>query len=245
VDRGRDLAVLQRLGLFPGDSRPAHYVYALLFERVPRVAYVCGGGEGAWRGCPHADSGGYEEVARRGWQEVVWYPSEESRAAARERGANAVATDSRLYIRPHHLMCMTCWYGDTGGDEPRPNDLIYEIYLRIAREPQVPITLIEGCCMACDCCDGFHPDTGACTHFGGVVRDYKKDLDVFARLGVMPGATLPAAEALRLLFDRVPSTRDICAYGDGIVRSHEWEICGSPEGREGYTKGRAAGVGIV
>ena len=245
VGRKRDLTVLQRLGLYPGDVRPAHYLYALLFARIPRITEVCGGGSGPWEGCRNATTGAYEGVIAHGWQRMVWYPTEEARQTARLEGAEEIDSGPRLVVRPHHLMCMTCWHGDTGGEEPRGNDLIYELYRRIARDPEVPVTLVEGCCMACDCCDGYHPASGACTHFGGVIRDFKKDLDVFEKMGLMPGATLPARKALELLFDRVPSTRDICAYGDGVVRSHEWEICGSSEGREGYAKGREAGLGIL
>jgi len=45
-----------------------------------------------------------------------------------------------------------------------------------------------------------------------------------------------------MLFERIPSTRDICTYGDGIVRSEEWRICGTPDGAPGYVATRRTGV---
>jgi hypothetical protein len=96
--------------------------------------------------------------------------------------------------------------------------------------------------MACDCCDGFHPATGRCVHSCGLIRDYKKDLDCFQKLGLMPGASMKARELFALLYERIPSTRDICAYGDGIVRSNEWLICSSPDGNPGYEKARRTGI---
>ena len=65
---------------------------------------------------------------------------------------------------------------------------------------------------------------------------------MFQKLGLMPGATLPARELIDLLFGRIPSTRDICGYGDGIVRSEEWAICSDPEGNPGYARARQAGL---
>jgi hypothetical protein len=47
-----------------------------------------------------------------------------------------------------------------------------------------------------------------------------------------------------LLYERVPSTRDVCGYGDGEERSFEWRICGDPEGQESYRRARAAKLGI-
>ena len=105
-----------------------------------------------------------------------------------------------------------------------------------------PITLVEGTCMACDCCDGFHPSNGRCVHSCGLIRDYKKDLDVLQKLGLMPGATMKARELFALLFQRIPSTRGICAYGDGIERSEEWKICSGPDGNPGYVATRRTGV---
>jgi len=242
LNRKRDLDVLQRLGLLPGDVRRARYLYTLLFDRIETPLGICAYDTPGWEGCPLASSGAYERVRAKGWTAVVYCRSPEEMAEYRRRNAECLATGDRLYLRPHHLMCLACWYGGTGGESPRPNDTLYEVHQRIRRQPDVPIVLVEGCCQACDCCDGFHPETGRCVHAGGLIRDYKKDLDVFQKLGLMPGATLPARELIDLLFGRIPSTRDICGYGDGIVRSEEWAICSDPEGNPGYARARQAGL---
>jgi hypothetical protein len=58
----------------------------------------------------------------------------------------------------------------------------------------------------------------------------------------MPGATMPARKLFDLLFERIPSTKLICGYGDGVVRSEEWKICGSPDGNPGYELTRKTGI---
>ncbi|MBI3947133.1 MAG: hypothetical protein HY321_14505 [Armatimonadetes bacterium] len=241
-NRKRDLDVLQRLGLAPGDTRRARYLYAALFAAIETPDGICAHDTPGWEGCPHARSGAYERVRARGWQGVVYARSAAERAAYRSRNAEQITDGERLFIRPHHLMCLSCWHNGGQGKGPRSNDTLYEVLQRVRRDPDVPITLVEGCCMACDCCDGFHPENGRCVHDGGLIRDYKKDLDVFQRLGLMPGATLPAREAFALLFERVPSTRDICGFGDGVLRSREWTICGGPDGSAGYARTRETGV---
>jgi len=49
---------------------------------------------------------------------------------------------------------------------------------------------------------------------------------------------------MRLVYERIPSTRLVCAYGDGVVRGPEWTICGGPNGSSRYAKARRAGLGI-
>jgi len=79
-------------------------------------------------------------------------------------------------------------------------------------------------------------------------NDQKKDLDVLQKLGLEYGDleygdTLPARKLYELLYERIPSTRDVCGYGDGQERAFEWRICGDPEGQESYRKARAAKLG--
>jgi len=242
LDRKRDLDVLQRLGLVPGSIRRARYLYELLFKRVGTPDGICAYDTLGWEGCPLARSGAYESVRAQGWQAVVYARSDEEMTQFRQRNVERIMNGDRLYIRPHHLMCLACWYAGGKGQDPRPNDTIYEALQRIRREPEVPITLVEGCCEVCDCCDGFNPETGRCVHSGGLIRDYKKDLDVFQKLGLMPGATLPARELFDLLFERIESTTEICGYGDDLVMSQEWTICGGPGGNSGYVATRKTGV---
>jgi hypothetical protein len=242
LNRKRDLDVLQRLGLVPGDTRRARYLYELLFSRIETTDNLCSYSTPGWEGCSLAHSGAYESVQAKGWNAVVYNRSDQERAEYRQRNVKLINSSTGLFVRPHHLMCMSCWYGDGKDLTPRPNDSIFEIWQRIRKEPDISITLVEGTCMACDCCDGFHPSTGRCVHSCGLIRDYKKDLDCFQKLGLMPGASMKAREFFSLLFERIPSTRDICAYGDGIVRSNEWLICSSPDGNPGYAKARLAGI---
>ena len=241
-NRKRDLDVLQRLGLAPGDTRRARYLYMRRLDTIATPYGICAYDTAGWEGCALAKGGAYEGVRAKGWKAVVYCRSDEEREEFRRQSAERIARGERIYIRSHHLMCLACWYSGGKNRSPRPNDTLYEIWERIRREPDVLITLIEGCCEACYCCDGFHPQNGRCVHDGGLIRDYKKDLDCFQKLGLMPGATMTAKEVFALLFERIPSTRDICGYGDGVVRSHEWRICGGSEGNPGYALTRKTGI---
>jgi len=242
LNRKRDLDVLQKLGLCPGDTRRSRYLIELLFEQLQTPRGICAYATPGWEGCELATSGAYERVRDEGWREMVYCRSDEERAEFRAGNALAIAQGDRIFMRLHHLMCMCCWYRGGEASGLRPNDTLAEILQRIQAEPDVPITLVEGQCEACDCCDGFHPDTGRCVHAGGLIRDFKKDLDCFQVLGLMPGATLPARELMDLIFDRIGSTTEICGYGDGVATANEWRVCGGPGGNSGYAKTRHTGV---
>jgi len=203
---------------------------------------ICAYDTPGWEGCPVARGGVYERVRDEGWQALAGHRSAEEMGEYRKCNAAHITSDDRIFMRPHHLMCLACGYAGGANDTPRSNDTLYEILQRMRREPEVPVTLVEGTCEACDCCDGFHPATGRCVHGGGLIRDYKKDLDCFQKLGLMPGSTMPANKLYRLLFERIPSTRDVCGYGDGVTVSEEWRICGDPNGNPGYEASRQAGM---
>ncbi len=241
-NRKRDLDVLQKLGLSPGDTRRARYLYALLFERIETPQGICAYDTTGWEGCPHASSGAYEKIRHKGWSAIVYKRSDEDKNEYRKKSVAEIYSGERLYIRSHHLMCMSCGYNGGTLNSPRPEDTIYEAILQIQEYPDVEITLVEGCCSLCDPCDGYDPKTDRCVHGGGLIRDYKKDLDVFQRLGLMPGATMKARELFKLLFERIPSTRYVCAYGDGILTSNEWSICGGEEGNAAYKKTIESGI---
>lgn len=155
----------------------------------------------------------------------------------------AVASEPSVTVRlvsdadrtPHYSL--TC-----GPARSAPGPVPRSVFARLQWDPETPITLVEGCCEICNCCDGFSPTTKRCVHGGGLIRDYKKDLDVLQKLGLAPGATMPARDLIRLMFERIPSTRDICAYGDGVARSAEWSICGDPKGSAGYARSREKGM---
>jgi hypothetical protein len=240
--RKMDLDVLQRLGLAPGDTRRARYLYELLFSRIETVEGICLNGTGLWEDCSLARKGAYESVRSKGWQSMVYCRPEQEKNAFRENNIRMIENSDELFIRPHHLMCLSCWYGEGKDLKPRKDDTIFEICQRIRKDPDIMITLVEGTCMVCDCCDGFHPETGRCVHSCGLIRDYKKDLDCFRKMGLMPGSSLKATDMFTLLFENIPSTKDICGYGDGIVRSNEWSVCGGPDGNPGYVKARERGI---
>jgi len=238
-NRKRDLDVLQNLGLVPGDTRRSRYLYELLLERVETPNGICAYDTPGWEGCPLACSGAYEKARSAGSRKIVFDRTDEDKAQARKPSALRVRTDPVLRIRPHHLMCMSCWYGGSQGEPaPRNNDTLDELWERIRTDPEVEIILVEGNCEACHCCDGYHPASTRCVHACGLIRDYKKDLDVFQKLGLMPGARMNARELLKLIYERVLSTRDVCGYGTGMVNGQEWRICGGPEGKAGYVRSR-------
>ena len=241
-NRKRDLDVLQKLGLVPGDIRRARYLYTLLFERIATPQGICAYDTPGWEGCPHASSVAYEEIRAKGFSAVVYMRSDKERKQYKETSVAETYNCEKLYIRSHHLMCMACYYSGGKGNVPRENDNLYEAIERIQENPDIEITLVEGCCMLCDPCDGYDLKTDRCVHGGGLIRDYKKDLDVFQKLGLMPGATMKAKEIYDLLFERIPSTKHVCAYEDGILTSHEWSICGGSEGNEGYKRTIESGI---
>ena len=240
--RKKDLDVLQRLGLIPDSHRPAWYLYKLLLDRVPTVRGICAYDAVTsieWEGCPHAKAGYYERARKEGVGLFIPPRSEEDMQKAKEESVERICHDERLFIRPHHLMCVTCFHG-RGGSAPLKEDNLYEVLKRIQEDPDTPITLIEGCCMICPPCPAYNPESHLCDT-NCQIRDYKKDLDVFQKLGLAPGATLKARDLYALLSERIPSSMSICGYGDALVTSHEWEICGGV--KEGsYEKGREKGI---
>ncbi len=242
LNRKRDLDVLQRLGLVPGSIRRARYLYELLFERIETLVGICAYDTPGWEGCAIARRGVYERVRAKGWQAIVYRRGEEEMAAFRKRNVEEIRKADRLAVRPHHLMCLCCGLAGGKNERPRPNDTLYELLLRIREDPDIPIMLVEGCCMACECCDGYHPETGRCVHAGGLIRDYKKDLDVLQKLGLTPGDTMKARELFALLFERITSTREVCAHGDGVATCNEWAVCGDPDGHSGYEATRKKGI---
>ena len=232
-NRKRDLDVLQKLGLIPGAIRRARFLIERLFATIETPCEICSYKTSQWKGCNQAESGYYEEICAKGWSEIVYSRPELEKTQARVESVTRIENDKGIFMRPHHLMCLCCFAGLETTNSIR-NDTLAEIYARIKKDPQLKITLIEGACEACFCCDGFHPSTGRCVHSCGLIRDYKKDLDLFQKLGLMPGVTLTAKELYALIFEKVSPTKEICGYGDGVVRSPEWTICGDPEGSSGY-----------
>lgn len=245
----RDLDVIQKLGLVPGDARPALDMFERLLANVPTAKGICGYEKvtaETWRGCDRAGSGDYEKGHTLGIQAIIPPRDAQEKAEFKKTSAAAIYQAKRLRIRPHHLMCMSCFYGGHIDKlAPIKEDNLFEAIDAIHKNPDVPVTLIRGTCMICPPCSHYDPKTRFC--LGGrsmALRDQKKDLDVLQKLGLKYGDTLPARKLYDLLYERIPSTRDICGWGDGQKRAPEWSICGDPEGNETYRKARAAKLGI-
>ncbi len=245
----RDLDILQKLGLVPGDTRPAVDLFERLLAKVPAAKGICGYETvtaDAWRGCPRASSGDYEKGHALGIGAIIPPRDKQEKADFKKASAAAIYQAKALRIRPHHLMCMSCFYGARMDKlAPIQEDNLFEAIDAIQKNPDVPVTLIRGTCMICPPCSRYDPKTRQC--LGGksmALRDQKKDLDVLQKLGLEYGDTLPARRLYELLYERIPSTRDVCGYGDGEERAFEWRICGDPEGQQSYLKARAAMLGL-
>jgi len=245
----RDLDVVHTLGLVPGDTRPALEMFNRIFKDIPACAGICGYADvtsGEWAGCPLCDSGNYERGHDLGVAALIPPRPQEEKATAKEQSASAMYSADVLHIRPHHLMCMTCFHGGREHLEPIQEDNLFEAIDILQNNPDMPVKLIAGPCMICPPCSKYDARNNLCIGAIGIgLRDQKKDLDVLQLLGMKYGDTMPARQLLRRLYERVHSTRQICGYGDGIVRGQEWTICGGPDGSPNYKKGRAAGMGVV
>ena len=245
----RDLDILQRLGLTPGIVMPAIDLFDLLLSAMPHVEDITGYRKDR-RGCWPTSAQEADDYARgvaMGLGAIFRLRSSEERAQAKRESVAAIESAESLRIRPHHLMCMTCFYGERLGKlAPIEEDNLCELIVAIQRRPDIPITLVEGPCMVCPPCSFYDPQSKLCyLRIGIGLRDEKKDLDVLELLCLSYGDTLPARQLLSLLYERIPSTRLVCGYGDGRERSPSWRICDGPEGSERYRRGREAGLGVL
>ena len=244
----RDLDIVQKLGLVPGDTRPAIDMFERVLAKIPQARGICGyesQTSDTWRGCEQAGSGNYEKGRELGINAVIPPRDPQEKAQYKQTSAAAIYAAPALQIRPHHLLCMSCFHGGKDKLAPIAEDNLFEAIDRIQKQPDVPVTLIAGVCMICPPCGKYDPVNKLCV--GGhsmALRDQKKDLDVLQKLGLKYGETLPARKLLDLLYERIPSTRDICGYGDGETRAYEWSICGSAVKDDAYQKARAARLGI-
>lgn len=248
----RDLHILQKLGLAPGDTRPAIMLFQQILEAIETGDGICDGGRSdsdTWREQSGVTPADYAKGRALGLGAIIPPRTDEDMARAKAETAKSTLEADHLYLRPHHAMCMSCFYGRRleAGEPLAPiaPDNLYEAIIAIHRNPEIPITLIEGPCMICPPCQGYDPKTKLCiAPISMGLRDEKKDLDVLYRLDLKYGDTLPAKEFFTRLHDEIHSTTDICGHGDGIVRSPEWRVCGGPNGEPGYLRARKDRLGI-
>lgn len=245
----RDLDIIQKLGLVPGDTRPAIDMFERLLARIPHSRGICGyptRTSDTWRGCAQAGSGKYEKGRELGIKVIIPPRDPQEKAQYKRLSAAAIYQARVLQIRPHHLLCMSCFHGGKDKLAPIAEDNLFEAIDVIQKHPDIPVTLIAGVCMICPPCGKYDPASKLCV--GGhsmALRDQKKDLDVLQKLGLRYGDTLPARKLYQLLFERIPSVRDICGYGDGETRAPEWSICSGAQKDDAYQKARAARLGIT
>ncbi|MFH1476156.1 MAG: hypothetical protein ABIH24_01510 [Verrucomicrobiota bacterium] len=244
----RDLDILQRMGMAPGDTRPARDLIERMLQSIKTTRNLCGytGNHAApnWRGCQQALSGAFERGRAKAFKTLIPGRPAREMALVKKQTAAAMYRAARLHIRPHHLMCMACFYSRQAF-APIAEDNLYEALDIMRENPAIPVTLVRGCCMICPPCSAFDAATGLCVGGHGMsLRDQKKDLDVLQRLDLDYGATLPARTLYKKLFGRIRSAREICGFQDGIVRGEAWTICGTVKERA-YERSRASGMGIV
>ncbi len=241
----RDLDILQKTGLVPGTTMPARFLMEKLLESVESEEKICvGNRSGIWRGCKRSKKGAYKKARTRGLAAII--PERRSSECAKEKkiSVKKMYNAEMLLIRPHHLMCMVCFSAGPSAGEPIEADNLYEAVEIIRKKPDIPVKLVEGPCMICPPCKVFLPDRKICigNHSMGL-RDEKKDLDVLQKIDMKYGDIMGARELYSKLFAAVKSTKEICGFGDGVVRSPEWKGCGM-KGRREYVKARKKGMKI-
>ncbi len=244
----RDLDIVQKLGLVPGDIRPAIDMFERVLAQIPQSRGICGYGpqtSDTWRGCSQAESGNYEKGRELGINALIPPRDAQEKTQYKQTSAAAIYQAPALQIRPHHLLCMSCFHGGQDRLAPIEEDNLFEAIDVIQQQPDIPVMLIAGVCMICPPCGKYDPANKLCV--GGrsmALRDQKKDLDVLQKLDLSYGDTLPARQLFQRLYERILSTREICGYGDGETRATEWSICGSAEQGDAYQKARAVQLGI-
>jgi hypothetical protein len=93
----RDLDVLQKLGLVPGDTRPAVDLFERLLANVPVAKGICGYETvtaDTWRGCPRAASGDYEKGHALGIGAIIPPRDEQEKAEFKKASVDLPGRDA-------------------------------------------------------------------------------------------------------------------------------------------------------
>ncbi len=259
ASRRKNLEVCRLLGIAPGAVLPAWALYMTLFERLPDIRSVCATGEPdseIWPRCLHAEAGHYERVRNaeptsledqtehgealdgHGRWAMFRMRTRDDMHSAKDESARFIEADAaHLYIRPQHLLCILCTMEAT---QPLIQDNLVELRERMQDDPDIPVTIVEGCCMVCDSCNVYHPGEHLCytTH----IKNQLRDLNILQKLDLEPGATLPAGELYSRIYARIDSLMDVCGWGDGLNTVHFWAPCG---GAGGDALARARDSGLI
>jgi hypothetical protein len=245
-NRKRDLDILQRLDLEPGCTLPARALLLTVLKRITTVSGICGYATvtaAEWAGCPQAKSGNYERGHARGIAPLIPPRSELEMAEEKKKSLAALYAAKEVTIRPHILLCAVCQYG--GGTRPpyREDNLPELLEVILTKNPQLPIRMArQADWMMCAPCPKRVALLNACVNVlgSGGLSNEKRDLDMLQKLGLHFGSSLPARELLRLIFERIPTTKEICGR-DNAMPSVWWDPCGESNfkhGQPNYEKGR-------
>lgn len=222
MQRRMDLHVLQRLMLAPGDARSARELFRRAAEWITTLDGICvfATPSEKWPSWPAEAVAAYA----RGLENKLPCPqTDEQRAAAKVASVAEIETGDSLYLRPHHLMCIMCYYG-SGSDQVLGHDNLWEPILRMREDPNIPITFVEGDCQVCPPCQSYDHRSGACITLCGL-KDRRKDLDTLQLLDMLPGDRMPAKELFARYIERIPHANPVCYYAEASVP--EWRPCGS------------------
>jgi hypothetical protein len=249
VNTRRDLVVLQRLGLVPGDTRPAMMLFQRLLAAVEDLAALVPArpNSGVWAAPGRLDSESYRKGRERGLAALFPQRTASELTLLKDLSGKALLAAGTLSCRPHHLLCICCFYGNNveNGLKPIPDDNLFEALHAIQRNPLLPVTLIEGTDDICQPCAAYDPGTSLClAQHSMSLRDELKDLQLLYLLDLAYGTTLPARELFLRIFTAVANTTQLCGYGDGVTRSLDWSVCGGPTGNPGYLRARKDKLGL-
>ncbi len=223
AQRKRDLDILREMGATPETVRTAQAWSELLTEYIPKVDRICSPHEQQtddWRNCPNTHAGFYE----KGLKNLCRTREECEMFRAKVSSCEALKITDSFSVRAHHFLCMICFVGGKCPDEPLQEDNLYELWQKILCEPEVAITVIEGPgdCIVCPPCYAYNPESKLCC-IAGSLRDRKKDLDVFSKLSMLPGDTLPAKKILYRIYKNIKDVDGLCRFEER--RGFEWRNC--------------------
>lgn len=222
IERKRDLNVLQKLGLVPNDIRTARVLLNRINENINDLQGICATGfipAAAWSDCLFSDAAYFNE----GKKDIIKPRNSDEKAKAKEDSAKMINDADHLFVRAHHLLCILCSIG-ANTDKPKAANNTYEVWQKIIDNPDIPITIVEGCsqCMVCRPCNNYRADRSICVSLSGL-RDRLKDLTVFQKLGLNPGDTITARQIYKMITEKIPDTCGICQYE--MMTSSEWKNC--------------------
>ncbi len=144
-----------------------------------------------------------------------------------------------LDVRPYQLSCLICRQGRLDETERYPHESRLDaIQAAVAADPLVPLTL--------------RCETDTIFRFQNPGRDddtpegesYNRlrDLTVLQRIGLVPGATLPASDILTRILEAIPCVQGVCCYPE--AEAPVWPRCRHADSGN-YERGVARGLGAI